>query len=168
MGKLVWSDGVRDKNDKLPYFSKICSLLCWSFKNISREWKKSTTFKVKMTFKAASRSEKSTKTLCIQTLVFKVCNREKVNWNSEAQTSDKTNKKNACITLTTKRIEHRKKSNMFIYWWLNSNTWILALNEWTSNIKPKMPSLYLLNYSSYRLEHHFVEHWTDSTVVICR
>ena len=33
--------------------------------------------------------------------------------------------------------EHRTSSNECIYWWLNSNTWILASNERTSNIKLK-------------------------------
>ena len=35
---------------------------------------------------------------------------------------------------------HQMNSNVFIYWWSNLNTWILASNEWTSNIKPKRPS----------------------------
>ena len=52
-------------------------------------------------------------------------------------------------TWTSNELKH------FIYYWSNSNTWILASNKRTSNIKPKWPSLDLLNYSSNRLKHHF-------------
>ena len=60
----------------------------------------------------------------------------------------------------TSFFEHRTNLNVFIYWWSNSNTWILASNERTLNVHPKSPSLDLLNYSSNRLEHHFFEHRT--------
>ena len=36
----------------------------------------------------------------------------------------------------TSFFEHRTNSNVFIYWWSNSNTLFLASNEQTSNIKP--------------------------------
>ena len=36
----------------------------------------------------------------------------------------------------TSFFEHRTNSNMFIYWWSNSNTLILASNDRTSNFKP--------------------------------
>ena len=69
----------------------------------------------------------------------------------------------ANINLTqTSFFEHRTNSNVFIYWWSNSNTWILGSNERTSNIKPKRP---LLNYLQNRLEHNFFEHRTDSNIV---
>ena len=45
----------------------------------------------------------------------------------------------------TSFFEHQTNSNMFIYWWSNSNTWILASNERTLNIEPKRPSLHYLN-----------------------
>ena len=35
----------------------------------------------------------------------------------------------------TSFFKHRTNLNMFIYWWPNSNTWILASNEQTSNSK---------------------------------
>ena len=35
----------------------------------------------------------------------------------------------------TSLFEHRMNSNMLIYWWLNLNTWILASNKRTSNLK---------------------------------
>ena len=59
--------------------------------------------------------------------------------------------------------KHWTNSNVFIYWWSNSNTWILALNEWTSKLGHKSP---LLNYSSNRLQHHCFEYWTDLNVFI--
>ena len=57
-------------------------------------------------------------------------------------------------------IEHQTNLNVFVYWWLNSKTLILASNEQTSNIKPIRPLLDLLNYSSNKLEHHFFKHQT--------
>ena len=66
----------------------------------------------------------------------------------------------------TSFFEHRTNSNVFIYWWLNSNTSILASNEQTLNIEPKRPSLDLLNHPSNRLERYFFEHLTDSNMVI--
>ena len=36
----------------------------------------------------------------------------------------------------TSFFEHRTNSNVFIYWWSNSNTLFLASNDWTSNFKP--------------------------------
>ena len=68
--------------------------------------------------------------------------------------------------LWTSFFEHGMNSNVFIYWCSNSNTWILASNEWISNIEPKRIPLDLLNYSLNRIEHHFFEHWTDSNVFI--
>ena len=52
--------------------------------------------------------------------------------------------------------KHRTNSNLFIYWWSNSNILFLALNKRTSNLIGL--SLDLLNYSSNWLEHHFFEH----------
>ena len=49
----------------------------------------------------------------------------------------------------TSFFEHWTNSKVFIYWWSNSNTRILASNKRTSNPKS------LLNYSSNRLKHHF-------------
>ena len=62
-----------------------------------------------------------------------------------------------CITRTS-FFEHLTNSNVFIYWWSNLNNWILASNEWTSNIEPL---LYLLKYSSNRFEHHLF--WTSNS-----
>ena len=62
--------------------------------------------------------------------------------------------------------EHWTNSNMFIYWWSNSNSLYLASNIWTANMEHKRPSLDLLNYSLNRLKHHFFEHQTYSNMLI--
>ena len=57
--------------------------------------------------------------------------------------------------LFTTFFQYFEHSSMFIQWWSNSNTWILASNKWTSKIESKRPLLNLLDYSSNRLNHHF-------------
>ena len=64
----------------------------------------------------------------------------------------------------TSFLERWKNSNVFIYWWSNSNTLFLALNKWTSNLIEL--SIYLLNYLSKWLGHHFFEHRRNSNVFI--
>ena len=75
--------------------------------------------------------------------------------------SDGSNTILSNITWTqTSSFEHRTYSNVFFNWWSYSNTLILALDKRTSNIEPKRP---LLNYSSNRLERHFLNNkptWT--------
>ena len=73
---------------------------------------------------------------------------------SFSTTSDGSNTILSNIKWTrTSFLEHRTNTNVVIYLWLNSNTWILASNKRTSNIKPKNPSLDLLI------------HWTDSSII---
>ena len=63
----------------------------------------------------------------------------------------------------TSFFQHQTNSNVFICWRSNSNTLFFASDERTSNLIGH--SLDLLNYSSNRLEHHFLEHLMNSNII---
>ena len=94
---------------------------------------------------------------CYERLICLKCECTLTRWRQWRLDSDGSNTISSNIDWAlTSFFEHWMNLNMFIYWWSKSNTWILASNEWTSNIKPKRPSLDLQNHSLNRLKHVYL------------
>ena len=84
-----------------------------------------------------------------------------------SHTSDGSNTILSNIDRTrTSFFEHRTNSNVFIYWWSNSNTLFLASNERTSNIEPNRAFTKFTKLLIELTRTSCFEHRTNSNVFI--